>query len=242
MSDSDGFQDFGFDQGDENVGKKSQRFKGKEGESYRISFVWLPEKEDGTPDMDGDLQFTGCERHYVQGVGYFLHKGPEFARIAGGPPKQSVATILVVWPTDRKGRLNKDAFRRGEGWEVKPWVFSAERYGQLKQQHEQFKLTEYDLSLNCTDTQYQKMTFSLCKENLFRKLYENPKGEHIAKAILEDVAKAAEGIRGDMARDLSLDKIREKLGGSSSGPVDSGGGTAENVDGLLDNLLDDDDE
>jgi hypothetical protein len=234
MSD-DGFKDFSFGSGDKDIGKKSQRFKGKEGETYRVSFVWV-----GKDEEDNDVcRFTGCERHYVQGVGYFLHKGPEYARIAGGPPKQAVATILVVWPTDKNGRLNKDAFGRGEGWEVKPWVFSAERYEQLARRNEQFPLHEFDLTLACTDSQYQKMDLSPCRESLFAKLAEadNEKSTNILKAITAEVEKAEKGIRDDMARDVSLDKIREKLGGSSATPAS--GGAAENVDGLLDNLLDD---
>lgn len=233
MSD-DGFKDFSFGTGDKDIGKKSQRFKGKEGETYRVSFVWVGKDSDG---KDVCL-FTGCERHYVQGVGYFLHKGPEFARIAGGAPKQAVATILVVWPTDKNGRLNKDAFGRGEGWEVKPWVFSAERYEQLARRNEQFPLHEFDLTVTCTDTQYQKMDLSPCRESLFAKLAEanNEKSTQIRKTILAEVEAAEKVLRSDMARDLTLDKIREKMGGSAATPTS--GGAAENVDGLLDNLLD----
>jgi len=237
---ADDYQDFGFGAGDDKVGKKSKRFKGKEGEKYRVSFAWLPRDDEDNLALDGPLRFTGCERHYVQGVGYFLHKGPEYAAIAGGPPKQSVATILVVWPTDRKGGLNMEAFKSGEGWDVMPWVFSAERYDQLKHRNNEFPLTEFDLSLHCTDTQYQKMDISLCRENLFRKLAESgkDKGTAIVDAIQQKVAEIEKTLRADMARDLSLDKIREKLGGSSSGPVS--GGAAEDVDGLLEDILDDD--
>jgi len=233
MSD-DGFKDFSFGTGDKDIGKKSQRFKGKEGETYRVSFVWVGKDEEGK-DV---CRFTGCERHYVQGVGYFLHKGPEYARIAGGPPKQAVATILVVWPTDKNGRLNKEAFGRGEGWEVKPWVFSAERYEQLARRNEQFPLHEFDLTITCTDSQYQKMDLSPCRESLFSKLGEakNDKSAKILETIMAEVESAEKGLRNDMARDVSLDKIREKMGGSAATPAS--GGAAENVDGLLDNLLD----
>lgn len=236
---NDGFMDFTFDEGDEKVGKKAQRFKGKEGETYRVSFVWLPEDDDGNVQLDGNVRFTGCERHYMNGVGYFLHKGPEYAKIAGGPPKQAVATILVVWPTDKKGRLNTDAFGRGEGYAVMPWVFSADRYDQLKRRHEQFPLTTNDITLACTDTQYQKMDVSPCKDNLFRKLYESDKekAKAIAAAILDEVRNISKTLRTDMARELTLDQIREKMGGSTSTPVT--GAAAGDVDGLLDNLLDD---
>ena len=233
---NDGFMDFTFGSGDDNVEKKSKRFKGKEGETYRVSFVWLTKNDDG----EEVVRFTGCERHYVQGVGYFLHKGPEYAALAGGPAKQAVASVIVVWPTDRAGRLNKEAFAKGEGFEVMPWVFSGERYTQLKLRNEQFPLAEFDLIMACSDSQYQKMDLSPCRESLFLKLAKsgNERGEAIAKSILDEVELIVKGIRNEMARDLSLDQIREKMTGTApSTPVSSG--AVENVDGLLDNLLDD---
>jgi len=237
---TDSYMDFTFDSGDEKLGKKSKRFKGREGETYRISLAWFAEaNEDGSPNMDGNVQFTGCERHYMQGVGYFLHKGAEFAKLAGGAPKQAVATIVVVWPTDKKGTLNSASFSKGTDYEVMPWVFSSERYDQLKNRHVEWPLSEHDLILSCTDTQYQKMDISPAKDNLLRKLVESDKDKAraISVAIMEQVQKIESSIRTDLARDLTLEQLREKLGGSTASPV-TGGAAEENVDELLDNLLD----
>jgi hypothetical protein len=232
------YQDFSFDDGDEKVGKKAKRFKGKEGETYRVSFVWFKKKEDGSPNFD-KLQFTGAERHYVQSVGYFLHKGPEYSKLAGGPPKQSVATVIVVWPTDKKGKLNPDAFKRGEGFQVFSWVFSPDRYEQLHRRHEEFPLTEFDITIACTDTQYQKMDVSPCKDNLFRKLItsDNEKAKAIGQAILDEVTEIEKTIRTDLARDLTLEQIREKLGGGGASTGPSPEMTAEDVDNLLGDIL-----
>ena len=235
MSDTqDGFVDFSIGSGDEFVGKKTKRFKGKEGETYRVSFVWHGKDKEGNTTT----RFTGCERHYMQGVGYFLHKGPEYSRIAGGPPKQAVATIIVVWPTDKHGRLDKEAFARGEGYEVKPWVFSADRYNQLARRNVEFPLHEYDLTMACTDTQYQKMDLSPCRESLYVQLLNADKdmAKRIVENIQREVQEIEKTIRSDMARDLSIEQIREKLGGSTATPTS--GGAAENVDDLLDNLID----
>jgi len=232
MSGSDGYMDFTFDEGDDKVERKSTRFKGKEGETYRVSFVWF--------DDDGKIRFIGCRRHYVQGVGYFLHKGPEFTAAAGGPPKQAVATFIVVWPTNSAGQLNREAFARGEGFEVKSWVFSAERYSQLKMQNAEFPLAEFDLVMRCKDTQYQKMDLSPCRESLFLKLRDsgNERGTAIAQGILDAVKSMEASLQTEMAHDLDIGKVREKMGGAS--PASSvSGGAAENVDGLLDDLLDD---
>jgi hypothetical protein len=233
-----GFQDFTFDSGDDTVGKKTDRYKGKEGETDRVSFVWFQTDEDGHPQLDEKVRFTGCERHYVQGVGYFLNKGPEFSKIAGGPPKQAVATIMVVWPSDSRGRLDAEAFKRGEGYKVVAWVFAADKYDQLKRRNDEHPLNECDMILACTDTQFQKMDISPARESLFRKLYEsqNEKGKSIAKAILDEVENVEKNLRQTLARDLTLDQLREKMGGATAGPVADASG--EDVDGLLDNLLD----
>jgi len=235
---SDGFQDFTFDSGDEKVGKKTDRYKGREGETDRVSFVWFQKDDDGNPQLDEKIRFTGCERHYVQGVGYFLNKGPEFSKIAGGPAKQAVATIMVVWPSDSRGRLDAEAFKKGEGHKVVAWVFAADKYDQLKRRNDEHPLNECDMILACTDSQFQKMDISPARESLFRKLFEskNERGKAIANAILDEVANVEKGLQQTLARDLTLDQLREKMGGATAGPVADASG--EDVDGLLDNLLD----
>ena len=230
----DGFKDFTIGSGDQHVGLKAKRFKGKEGETYRVSFVWIGEDKEGKPSP----RFTGAERHYMQGVGYFLNKGPEYSKIAGGPPKQAIATILSVWPTDKKGRLNAEQFKSGEGWQVMPWVFSPDKYEQIVRRHDEWPLTDFDLTLACTDTQYQKMDLSPARECLFKKLAESDKAgaKAIAERILLEVSNVEKALQNDIARELTLDQIREKLGGSSASGTPST--TTENVEGLLDDLLD----
>jgi hypothetical protein len=237
---NDAYMDFSFDDGDSKIGQKTKRFKAKEGETYRVSLVWVEANDDGSPNFDGKVMFTGCERHYIQGVGYFLHKGPEFARIAGGPPKQSVATIIALWPTDDRGRINQEALKKGEGIQTMPWTFSAERYDQIKRRNDHYPLTENDLLLSCTDTQYQKMDVSNVPGNLFRKMLtgDNKRGNELGAAILSQAQEIAQTIRTDMARELTLEQLREKMGGASAMPSGgAGGGAAENVDDLLDDLI-----
>ena len=235
---NDGYMEFGFDSGDENIGKKAKRFKGKEGETYRTSFVWTRKNKDG----DKVVRFLGCERNYLAGVGYFLNKGAEYSRLAGQPAKQAVSTIIVSWPMNSRGRLDAERFKKGEGWEVMPWVFSATRYDQLRRRNDQFPLTEFDLSIKCEDTQYQKMDLSACKESLFLRLRKSEKDNirAMVDAINLEVEELAKTLQNDMARDMTLDQIREKMGGAGGSPVTSSG-SVEDVDGLLDDLLEDED-
>lgn len=235
---NNGYMDFTFGKGDDKIGQKAKRFKAKEGETYRVSFVAIPEDGEGLPDLSANPQFKGCERIYKEGIGYVLVKGPEYTRLLGGTPKQSVATAICVWPTNKKGQLDKQAFAKGEGWQVMPWVFSAIRYKVLETRHDEFPLTEHDLKLVCTDTQYQKMDISPLKNSLFKSLLESEKesARNIAKEIFAEAQSVFSNLENEMARDLTLDEIREKLGGASASPVDDS--AVADVDGMLDNLLD----
>ena len=231
-----GMQEFGFGIGDDSIGSKGNRLKLKEGETYRVSFVWWKDLEKGTPDLDAESpRFIGCKRFYVPGVGYFMDKGPEYAKLAGSQSKQSLATILCQWPTDSNGGLDKKRFQDGD-FSVKSWIFSADKYRNVEQNHNEFPLGKHDLTLACTDTQYQKVTMSPCRESLFRKLYEAGKAGPIITSAIE----LAADLPRDLAQDLTLDQIREKMGKGGVSPVASGrGGSAASSSPEFDNMLDD---
>lgn len=212
-------------------------------------------------------KFIGAPRHYKPGVGYFLAKGPEYAEIAGEPSKTYVATIIVVWPSDQKGTVSKESLARLP--DLHPWVFSKDKYQPISAAHLQFPFGDHDLMVTCTDTQYQKMTFLPAKASLLRGLMERALGDEImqkefektvkgdprppdkkARETVEYILHTAREIQGKLrdyiARDLSIQQIREKLGGESS-PVGGGGAGGgapmadEEVDGLLGDILEDED-
>jgi hypothetical protein len=227
-------QDFTFDQGDEGVGKKSDRFKGKEGETYRVSLAWLPVGDGGKFNFDKTPNFIGCSRIFIPDVGYVLYGGPEFSRF--GQVKQHVATIICVWPTDTKGKLKTQEFSKGQGYRVCPWVFAPGVYDQLKGLNNDWPMTEHDIVLACTDSQYQKMTMQPAKENLLRKLAnsDTAMATRVVPEIAEQVKAISETIRNDVARKMTVQEIREKIGGAPSEPVQT---TADDVDALLDDLI-----
>ncbi len=238
---NDEFIEFGFGENDDRVlGQKFDRFKGKEGENYRVSFVWWPTKADGSPDLDSKTpRFIGAKRLYIQGVGYVLDKGPEYGQF--GQSKLNVATILAMWPTNRKGELDRARFASGDV-EVKPWIFAKDKYEQLKRRHDEFPFGSYDLAIACTDSQYQKMDLSPCRESLFRKVIESDKMKAMADNIVSQVNAIAANLQDIIARDVSIEKIREKLGGApvgggSAGVGGSAGGGANTA--AIDDLLDD---
>lgn len=256
---SEGFLDFTIGEGDDNVGKKSKKFTVEDGRSYRVSFAWfsVPIKNSageitGWNDAeayqgvklhpDTQIRFTGCERLYLQNVGYFLYNGPSYAQF--GQPKQQVATVLIVWPTTKDGDLDAASFAEGKGWSVQPWIFSTDKYASIKKSAKRFPLLKHDMALECPagGAQYQKVTFTPEGESLFAKLLGSPKPEHkaVVEKIMADVRAVSEGIHRDMARNLTVDQIKQALGQSVETPVGSSGGSShasKDVDGLLDGIL-----
>lgn len=232
------YLELGFGNNDSNLGNKGKRLKLKEGETYRVSFVWWPGMEEGKPDLTAVTpRFIGAKRLYVAGVGYFMDKGPEYAKIAGGPGKMYVATIICKWPTDSKGNLDKARFANGD-FEINSWVMSVDKYRSIEARHKEFPLSDHDLTLACTDTQYQKLDISPCRESLFRKIVEKDPAR--AAAIIAEANATAKEIGRDLAQDLTLDQIREKLSKGGVSPMGGGGPVATNsadFEGMLDNIL-----
>lgn len=233
-----GIQEFGFGEGDEKVGVKSKRYKAKEGNTDRVSFAWWPLTANGLDLAAKTPKFIGCKRFYIEGVGYVMDKGPEYAKLAGQPSKMNVGTIVVVWPTDSKGQIDKKRFDENE-FDVMTWIMGSDKYRVIESRHSEFPLGAHDMMLKCTDTQFQKLDIGPCKESLLAKILD--KSPERAKLLLEAIQDATEEIAKDLAQDLTIEQIREKLKGNKSGggaaPVFGGGVSNSSPD--FDNLLDD---
>lgn len=217
---SNAYQEFGMGDGDGNIGKKRfERFRAKDNETYRVSFVWWPVGTDGQPNLDAKSpRFIGAKRFYIKDAGYVLDNGnPELIRLAGGTPsKQYVATVICVWPTDRTGKVDQNRMKAGE-FSVHPWVFSETMYDLLKARHSgDWHFGNHDLTMKCTDANFQKLDISPCKENLFRLLASKEATAHITAEILTTVSEIvgpnAERLRSDIAREVPVDTLRSKLG------------------------------
>lgn len=237
---NEGYVDLGFDQGDEGFTGKKERFKGRENERYRVSFVWWPGLEEGTPDLDADTpKFIGARRHYVPGAGYVLNKGPEYTKQCGGePPKTSIATAIVQWPTSSDGKLDAAKIASMD-FKVLPWTFSTDKYETIKGVHREFPMGAHDLAIHCTDAQFQKMTFTPTKDSVLRKLLSaGSKKKALVEKIIAGAQEVVESLPNDIARDLTLDQLREKMGEALSSPVESAG-SVEDLEGIIDDVLDD---
>lgn len=227
----------GFGQNDNKVLRKTSNFKAQGGNSYHLSLAWWPGFEDGNLDFTATSpHFMAKNRVYIKGVGYILTRGNEFNDIAGNTPRMSIATIVVKWPTDKKGALNKTALKNGD-YEVLIWVMGRDKYSQLADIHAESSFGEGDLKVTCTDTNFQKMTFIPKRNNLLKTLVDgnNP----IATDILEQVKTLADNVENSIGRNLTLDAVREKLGMEIEGAT-TGGLTADigDISDVLDDHLD----
>lgn len=242
------FKTFTFGEGDEHIGQRDKAWKGEKGYSYRFSFIWYKGLDGGAPDMTQDApQFTGAACNYLQGIGYFVNQGPEYTKIAGQPPRNRVATIIVAWPTSKDGDL--DTTRLGKGdVDVMAWVFSDETFKNLKKLNKEFAFGSHDLGVACTDGQFQKLTFTPCKDSMLASFMNNPKAKPIVEKVIAKAQTVLANINGYVGREMTVPQIREKLagGGGAPGPgrgpapSSSASSAVDSVDfdGLVDGLLD----
>ena len=245
---SNAFQTFSFGENDSNIGSKSKPFKAEAGRTYRMSFIWWKGLESGkldmtTPDKEGNPPaplFTGAPTNFIPNVGFIVNKGAEYTKLAGGEaPRTRVASIVVIWPTDKDGVPDKSRLSSG-GAEVLPWVFSGDKYKQLQRIHNEFPFGQHDFKVTCSDAKYQKMDFAPCKESLLRTFSGSEKGQAIVAELIAKAQVFAGSINDQVGRDMTIQQIREKLAGAGAGGA---GGASSPVDavvtGEIDNIVDD---
>jgi len=237
-----GYVDLTFGQNDDQLGSTIKRFKAKGGESYRFTLAWWPVKEDGTLDMDTSTpRFKAAIRNYVKDVGYVVNHGPEFTKLIGEEGRAAISTVIIVWPT-RDGLLDKEAFGKLQG-EVMIWTISKEKYNHLKKiAANGFPFGKFDLSADCTDTQYQKMTFSPCPENLLRNILgaQKAKVKEWGAKLIEKITQAGDRVESELAKNLTIQELKERMSGSSggNGPVAATGAVGtDDIDGMIDDVL-----
>ncbi len=239
---SDGFTTFEMGNDDGDIGIKAKRWSGETGRTSRFSFIWWAGLEDGVLKVEGNPKFAVAQTHYMPNVGFVINDGPEFTKMAGGPPKQRVATVIIVWPTDKAGNVDKTRLAAGEA-EAMSWVFSGDKYKNLKRIHGEFPFHSHDITVECLDSKYQKLIFAPCRESLLLMLLKNPKAKEIVEKLVADSAVLVGSVGRDLGQKLTLQQIQEKLAGGPGG----GGATLSlvpdaittgQVDDLVGDLLD----
>lgn len=145
-----------------------------------------------------------------------------------GEMKDYVTTLLLIYPTDRDGELDKSAL--ATKWQLKPWRFPPEKYDVIRKINRGLledgkSVATVDLSLSCTDAQYQKITITQAGPAIYLR---NDQFKH--RVLTKAVSMYS---KLNPFRSLTTDELREKLnmgGGTSGGGTDYSG---EDFSGIL---------
>ena len=163
--------------------------------------------------------------HYDDNVKYVISRlgkdGPEGDAVWKKlpEPKLTFTTLLLVYPTDRAGNIDKD--KLANGWSIIPWRFHKGVFEDVwkvnkSAEEDGSSIALKDVKLECKEQTYQNISPSTCGPAIWQK---SPKFKEIV------LTKAME-MYGDKTlipfRQLTTQQLREKLGMGGSG-VSSGG-------------------
>lgn len=245
-----GFGSFKFGSGSSlpSASARNTRWKPEKGK-YRVSFVAMTGLKEGNPDFSDSstIDAPNCNRIYIPNVGYVIDQGAEFRNRVGAEKegRPYYCTTIVLWPVNlATGKVNAERLKSGE-FEVKNFVIGERKMEQLVALHEEYPLHQFDVKIDSVGDQFKNMTFSPCRDSVFKTLSEQ--NESLYRRVVETAQVVSERMTADLARDMTADQVLEKLNGGSFGGSDLNLGSPDrslslgsNVDDILDNVLDDD--
>lgn len=197
-------EELGFDRDDINPSRFS-KYKGKAGKSDRVGIVF----------ETGKTPCVGATCHFKDR--YFLCKSTKDKReicclhsYEGNLPKQRMACVLIVYDiTDKDGKKNL------RGYELTPWIFSDTMYVKLRNLNKEWPLDKHDITLTCTNEDFQTIEPTPCKESIWRSKPE------LEKKIIAEAEEMHKTLGRRIASDLSVTEIREQLGIDAPGSDDA---------------------
>lgn len=182
-------------------------------------------------------QFKRFSAYYPENLqmGYILSRlgkdGPEADEVWKrlGEPKQYFTTLLLQYPTDRQGNLDKE--RLLTHWSLKPWRFSPKRYEAIWKVNNTLgqnglSIASQDLSLECKDPKFQQIDVSGVGPAIWLK------NEKFKEMVLTKAISLYEKLCP--FREVSTDQLKAKLGmGGGSAVQDV---SAADFQDLIDNV------
>ena len=160
-----------------------------------------------------EAKFKRMMASYQQGLGFVINRkgkdGPDadavWSKIT--EPKQYHTTLLLTYPTDRAGNVDKDRFLTD--WNLVPWRFGKRVYEDLWKLNAGLKdngmgLHSQDIKLECKDAQYQNIAVSFVGPALWQK------SDKFRNLVLARAIPMYE--RLVPFRELTTDQLRAKLG------------------------------
>jgi hypothetical protein len=202
---SDDVLTFGFEK-DDIRGGMWEKYKGKKNEVHRAGIVFT----------DPKALFAGAKIHYKDR--FFLCKHGVCCDKLGSP-KYRIGCVLIKYSTDKSGVLNKPL-----DYTIYPWLFSEPNFLKLKTLNNEFPLTTHDVTISCSNEEYQHLDITPCKESVWHMR------EELTAKVLEDAKPVWDYVKKSLASDLSVEEIKDLL---SMGSPAADPSTKMNLDDVL---------
>jgi hypothetical protein len=190
----------------------------------------LSKKLDQLTDVDKlDVtvaHFKAMKAHYQEGLGYVLSRlgkdGAEadliWKRLP--EPKMYFSTLLLIYPTDSEGALNKEELARQikeKKLKLVPWRFSTRVYDDIWKLNDGLRennlsLASQDIKLECKEVQYQNISVQFAGAALWQK------NDQFKAVVLEAAINMYEKLIP--FREMTTDQLRAKLGLGGSATED----------------------
>lgn len=183
-----------------------------------------------------EAKFKSMMASYQQGLGFVLSRkgkdGPDADAVWNkiAEPKPYFTTLLLIYPTDRSGALDKN--RLATDWSLVPWRFGRRIYDDLYKLNAGLRdngmnLCSQDLTLECKDAQYGNIAVSFAGPAVWQK------ADKFRNMVLTKAIPMYE--RLVPFRELTTDQLRAKLGIGGPVAMDSSIGGGDFAD-ILENV------
>jgi hypothetical protein len=181
-------------------------------------------------------RFKAFKAHYQEGLGYVMSRigkdGAESDAIWKRlpEPKTVFSTLLLIYPTDSEGSLNKEALARQikeNKLELIPWRFSNRVYDDIWKLNDGLRennlsLASQDIKLECKEPQYQNISVSFAGVALWQKneSFKNSVLSHAVnmydklipfRELTTEQLRAKLGLGGSAVEDISSDSFQDML-------------------------------
>lgn len=216
---------------DEALARKSLKLKFEANTSYRLSIASVPGLTEGNPDFDKPLEFAVTHRFFCKALKTFVaYGGPEYDRFLGTEQVRTYGVAPVIcWPTPPKSLPPEMQLQvMLSDFTIHLWLVPGNAYRDLRNIAQTYPLQKRDLSINCSDAQYQKITMLPMEDSMLEKLFAKRGAEAAQKAInriIEEVRAIKNEMGKEMGRELTPAELDAALSGGVA-PAAAGAGNA----------------
>lgn len=183
----------------------------------------------------GVAHFKSMKAHYQDGIGFVMSRlGKDGADADAiwkrlGDPRAYFSTLLLIYPTNSEGGLNKEEFGaqvKGGKLKLIRWRFGKKTYDGIWKQNDALRanniaLASQDVNLECKEPKYQNIEVSATGPAIWLK------NDVVKAAVLAQ----AVGMYDKLIpfREMTTDQLRAKLGLGTSGSDDVSSGDFQDM-------------